>query len=270
MPKIPSVAQQYDVDSIIALWETRFNVMVNKADKVIRSEVLENGRRFTLRIHYYGNHPRLVVVMNYQPEKTHGAEIEIESYIHMGELVIEPSARGGGLTYHEMRVLAAVCVDLSPAFADMESILITHVRNSTVTTYFNAPFNEIERTYYHEHWVAHAVLYGNSYECENAADLELGIEPICKAIHEQYGAISDSKAIRQKAVDAIIDCMINHILDGYGLTLTPHYHLLRLFALKRLSAAADAHVKEVGSAAGLTRVLADAVVELWANLKLAR
>lgn len=274
MPKITGIAHLYDADAIITAWETRFNQAVERSSLTsIGSFVRDiSGLDFTL-CRKYSVHPRLFITALLRPEKEHnGIQLEIECYIHMDELVINPAVRTGYnnmLTHADVRTFAALLRDLSPAFAECESILFTHIRNKNIPTYFNAPFNELERTHAHERWVDQSVLYCQTSNQIAASDLWLGIHAIQVAIVSEYGDTDIGHALSREFTNTVVKRIIETMLDGFGLKEAGNLYLMRVCAFRRAKLAADTFLaaNEGGS---LIHCVAQAVVALWADLKAAR
>ncbi len=272
MPKINGVAHLYDTEAIIDAWEARFSQAVDRKPSTIRSTATVDGFDFHL-CRRYSVVPHLMISVFLRPEKiSNGLEVGVECYIHMDELAINPFIHMGYnnmLTHADVRTFAALLCELSPAFAECESLLFAHIRNKNVPTYFNAPFNELERTHAHERWVDQSVLYCQTSNQIAASDLWLGIQAIQAAIVSEYGDTDIGHALSREFTNTVVKRIIETMLDGFGLKEVGNLYLMRVWAFRRAKLAADAFfaANEGGS---LIHCVAQAVVALWADLKAAR
>lgn len=272
MPKINGIAHLYDTDAIIDAWEARFKQTVDRRSVNIYSTVKECGFDFQL-CRQYSVVPHLMISAFFRPEKAHnGLEVGIECYIHMDELVISTFFHMGynnTLTHADVRTFAALLRELSPAFADSESLLFAHIRNKNIPTYFNAPFNELERTHAHERWVDQSVLYCETSNQIVAADLWLGMQAIQAAIIKEYGDTEIGQALSREFTNAVSKRIIETMLDGFGVKEAGNLYLIRVLAFRRAKLAVDGFfaANEGGS---LIHCVAQAIVGLWADLKDAR
>lgn len=272
---LENMADQLDPNHIVQAWHTHFATQP-KGQKWIPY------LPFKLEHEVDNRHYKLEVL------KPHGATWAVSICSHYTDnaadyILIEATASGdhlwlrayGGwnLTKPDLAAYVALCMALSPCFAEAESVVMQCLSEQGIWLRFNDTCRELYRTPQLEAWIAPDSIKANHEYRTRASHIVLSLHPVLKAIYEQYSSLGDYDVIRDSFLGTIYELLIKHMLLAYGLTFDTGLLAARELATSHIHTALSPVINTaiVAGDLYLGRAILDTIettiIKFWAELR---
>lgn len=270
-----NMASQLDPIQIVQAWHTRFGTRPTSQQAIpylpFKLEQEVDNRHYKLEVLKPAGTTWHVSISSHYTDNA--ADYILVEVIASGDHLWLRAYGGWNLTKPDLDVYVALCMGLSPCFAEIEAVVMECLTQQGLWLRFNDTCRELYRTHQLEAWIVPDSIKPNHDYRTRASHIVLSLYPVLKAIYEQYVSQEDYDTIRDGFLDTVRGLLIEHMLLAYGLTFDHGLRAAREMAIQRIETALSPVINTaiVAGDLYLGRAMLDTIettiIQFWAELR---